>query len=118
MSLTTLLTPPSRVLQHHFRDLLRQPRGEIPLPHLCNRNDYQCGIKRLIIAYHHPPNLSDILVPRKIDKTKGPPVSAYVNPFLAEVQNVPYGHLLELPFCVAPVHLQNRQYIFAVIGRF
>jgi hypothetical protein len=38
--------PPSRVLlQHHFRDLLQQPRGEIPLPCLRNCNNYPCGIK-------------------------------------------------------------------------
>lgn len=73
--------PPSRVLQHQFRDLLRQPSGEIPLPRLRNKNDFECGISRLIIAHHRPPNLSDLLVPRKIDKTHGPPVSAYVNPY-------------------------------------
>jgi hypothetical protein len=73
--------PPSRVLQHHFRDILRQPRGETPLPRLRNKRAYACGIKRLIVAYHRPRNLSDLLVPRKIDKTKGPPVSAYVNPY-------------------------------------
>jgi hypothetical protein len=73
--------PPARALQHHFREILRQPLGDAPLPQLRNNNEFPCGIQRLIIAHHRPKNLSDLLVPRKIDKTIGPPVSAYVNPY-------------------------------------
>jgi hypothetical protein len=62
-----------------FQDVLLYPPGKTPLPsmstpHLGN----ECGISRMIIAYHRPRNLANLLCPRKLEQTTGPPVSAFL----------------------------------------
>jgi hypothetical protein len=71
--------PPSSKIQETFRDVLMHPRAATPLPQIRNHNEgTRCNLKRLIIAYHRPPNLANLLCPRKLDRTPGPPVSAHV----------------------------------------
>jgi hypothetical protein len=71
--------PPSSAIQEIFRDVLHYPRAATPLPQIENLHvGTPCGLKRLIIAYHRPPNLANLLCPRKFERTPGPPVSAHV----------------------------------------
>ena len=61
-------SPSSRKLQEQFCSHLRQPPGETPLPVLTNLMRVPIGINRMIVAYHRPKNLGDILTPRKISE--------------------------------------------------
>jgi hypothetical protein len=71
--------PPSSAIQELFRDVLLYPHAATPLPQIANQHfGTRCGLKRLIIAYHRPPNLANLLCPRKLERTPGPPVSAHV----------------------------------------
>jgi hypothetical protein len=71
--------PPSRKIQETFSDVLLYPRAATPLPQIRNLHEgVACEIKKLIIAYHRPPNLANLLCPRKLERTPGPPVSAHV----------------------------------------
>jgi hypothetical protein len=56
----------SRVIQALFRQVFNTE----PIQSSQSASD-----RRLIIAYHRPPNLGNILCPRRISKTPGPPVS-------------------------------------------
>jgi hypothetical protein len=71
--------PSSQDLQSCFRDLLLHPRGGTPLPEMSTPHlGNECGLKRMILAYHRPRNLANFLCPRKLEHTIGPPVSAYL----------------------------------------
>jgi hypothetical protein len=71
--------PPSSAIQEVFRSTLLYPHAATPLPQIENLHlGRPCGLKRLIIAYHRPPNLANLLCPRKFERTPGPPVSAHV----------------------------------------
>jgi hypothetical protein len=71
--------PASKAIQETFRDTLLYPRAATPLPQISNLHfGAKCGLRRLIIAYHRPPNLANLLCPRKMKKSPGPPVSAHV----------------------------------------
>lgn len=75
------LNPPSTDLQKDFRNILldhrwRDPRST-PLPEIKNHIEVPIGVNRMIVAYHRPRNLANLLTPRRIDKTPGPPASAY-----------------------------------------
>jgi hypothetical protein len=70
--------PPSKQLQETYHDILLHPKDATPLPQIANNHfGINCGVRRMIIAYHRPPNLANLLCPRKFEKTPGPPVSAY-----------------------------------------
>jgi hypothetical protein len=71
--------PSSNKLQETFRDILLYPPAATPLPQIANLHlGERCNLKRMIIAYHRPPNLANHLCPRKLERTPGPPVSAHV----------------------------------------
>jgi hypothetical protein len=71
--------PPSSLLQDTYRNLLAHPRKATPLPQIANNHfGAKCGVKKMIIAYHRPPNLANLLCPRKFERTPGPPVLAFV----------------------------------------
>jgi hypothetical protein len=67
--------PPSRDLQRIFRSTLLEPPKEPRLPLLKNRNGDSLGIERMVVAYHRPRNLGNILSPRRLT-TAGDPVSS------------------------------------------
>ena len=46
------------------------------------------SLRRLIIAYHRPPNLGNLLCPRRIEKTPGPNVSMILSEYDLEVNQV------------------------------
>jgi hypothetical protein len=71
--------PLSRLLQDTYHDLLAFPKAATPLPQIANTHfGINCGIQKMIIAYHRPPNLANLLCPRKFERTPGPPVLAFV----------------------------------------
>ena len=49
-----------------------------PLWDMKNWKGKKCGLRRLIVAYHRPPNLGNILSSRKIRDTDGPNVSTFM----------------------------------------
>jgi hypothetical protein len=69
--------PNSRQIQDAFRTTMLQPPNEPRLPTLCNTNGKPLDIDRLIIAYHKPRNLGNILAPRRLSPN-GPDVSSYL----------------------------------------
>ena len=70
--------PPARVIQDLWRRLVLAPPGKTPLNHLKNYFGYKVPIDQMVIAYSRPPNLSNLLSYRKIDKLSGPKVSSYL----------------------------------------
>ena len=71
--------PPSSALQEAYRTTLLHPKAATPLPQIANTHlGANCGVRRMVIAYHRPPNLANLLCPRKLAKTQGPPVSAFM----------------------------------------
>jgi hypothetical protein len=74
--------PSPQVLQQAWKDTMALPLNSPPLAKLPVRsretNDLvPFGIDRLIISYHRPPNLGNMLSYRKLDNTSGPPVSSF-----------------------------------------
>lgn len=55
--------PPSSVIQRHFRDVMLHRLNRPNLPDLKNHESVPIGIKRLIVCYHRPPNLANLLSP-------------------------------------------------------
>jgi hypothetical protein len=71
--------PSSAALQDAYRTILLHPKAATPLPQIANTHlGANCGVRRMVIAYHRPPNLANLLCPRKLSRTPGPPVSAFV----------------------------------------
>ena len=70
--------PPARVLQEVWHRLVSAPNRKTPLNRLTNYDGYTVPIDRMVIAYSRPPNLSNMLSYRKIDKLSGPKVSSFL----------------------------------------
>ena len=74
------LDPQSTDLQKVFRRFLLDNRWEdrtaTPLPEIRNSLGVPLGVERMIVAYHRPRNINNLLSPRHIDRTPGPSVSA------------------------------------------
>jgi uncharacterized protein (UPF0335 family) len=68
--------PPSKKVQQLFEDLLLNPDDGPPLPTICNHKHAPIKINRLIVAYHRPSNLGDLLRPKTMALESGLPVSA------------------------------------------
>jgi hypothetical protein len=71
--------PPSKVIQQLFREELHSPVGLTQLQDLQNHNKVHTGINRLLIAYHRPPNIGNLLSPRVLKSDSGPLVSSYID---------------------------------------
>ena len=75
------LDPPSSEVQRLFREHMLRPSVNPyidRLPTVKNHRGFTVGIERLIVAYHRPNNLANLLTPRKFDSTSGPPMSVYL----------------------------------------
>jgi hypothetical protein len=72
------MDPPSNAIQNCFRNELLAPHGLTPLPRMLNHKKNHVGINRLIVAYHRPPNLGNLLSPRLMKAENGPLVSSYI----------------------------------------
>ena len=71
---------PSNEIQYlwHKHVVDPNPPYTIPLWEMKNWKGKKCGLRRLIVAYHRPPNLGNILSSRKIRDTDGPNVSTFM----------------------------------------
>jgi hypothetical protein len=70
--------PSSTTVQRLFRQHLLNPPDEPPLPELCNLLDRSIGTNRLIVAYHRPNNLRNLLFPRVFRELDNRPVSTFI----------------------------------------
>ena len=76
--------PTNSAIQYAWRNTVSQPPGEVPLSDLRFNppNSFQSfpfETNRLIVCYHRPPNLGNLLSYRKITSTTGPPVSSFLD---------------------------------------
>ena len=76
--------PPSSAIQKAWHQTVSHPRLVAPLadlkflgPH--NHRRYRFDVDRLIVCYHRPPNLGNLLSYRRIKPATGPPVSSFLN---------------------------------------
>jgi hypothetical protein len=72
------MDPPSQRLQEIFQNEIFYQSRLPDLPQLLNHLRYPIGINRMIVAYHRPPNLGNLLSPRIIRAEHGPLVSSYL----------------------------------------
>jgi hypothetical protein len=71
--------PPSNTVQTIFRQEIQYQHGLPSLDELKNHKNAASGITRLIVAYHRPPNLGNLLSPRVMKAEHGPAVSSYLD---------------------------------------
>ena len=69
--------PPSRLIQHIWRNTVAHPPQETPLYHLHNNEGTQVHLDRLLVAYSRRLNLRNIFSVRDI-QNKGRDVSSYI----------------------------------------
>ena len=74
--------PSPQVLQKAWRDTMAlpphsRPLETIPVYSRDTGEDVPFGIDRLIVSYHRPPNLGNMLSYRKLSNDTGPPVSSF-----------------------------------------
>jgi hypothetical protein len=50
---------PSRTIQSLWRNYIATPPNKTPLSEIIAHNGAACGISRLIVAHHRPPNLGN-----------------------------------------------------------
>ena len=70
--------PSSKTIQKLWHKLAASPMGQPPFHHLTNDQGYVIPINRLMIAWHCPPNLGNLLSYRKLSKCTGLKVSSYI----------------------------------------
>ncbi len=70
--------PSSKSIQKLWRDLVATPNGQTPLHCLTNQQGYDVPIKQLTIAWHHPPNLGNLLSYRKLENYTGLKVLSFI----------------------------------------
>jgi hypothetical protein len=68
--------PPSKDIQHLWRELVSYPAGEAPLPEMKNIDGEQVNFDKLVVAYKRPPNLRNRFSVRDISG-RGRAVSTY-----------------------------------------
>jgi hypothetical protein len=73
------LDPPSNRIQEIFSDKINHPYRLAPLPQIKNHKNEEIGINRLLVAYHRPPNIGNLLSSRLIKADSGPLVSSYLD---------------------------------------
>jgi hypothetical protein len=85
--------PRSRQIQKLFRSTVLSPPGEPPLWELPNHLDIPSNIRRLIVCYHRPKNLENLLCPRRLPEVPGSTVSG----ILCAIRTRRAGILAALP---------------------
>lgn len=58
--------PPSKDLQRTFRTVLLEPIGETRLSLLKNKKNNPLEVERMVVAYHRPRNLGNVLTSRRL----------------------------------------------------
>ena len=71
--------PPSYKIQQAWRDTVASPKYHMPLPHMRNpKSKEKFQIERMIIAYHRPMNIGNLLSHRNLSTNPTAlPVSSY-----------------------------------------
>ena len=71
--------PPSHKIQQAWRNSVASPRYHMPLPDMrIPKSKEKCNIQRMIIAYHRPMNIGNLLSHRYLNTNPtAPPVSSY-----------------------------------------
>jgi hypothetical protein len=77
--------PPSSTIQRTFREHCAWPPQKTPLNQMTNKHNKPLDIDRLIVAYHRPRNLGNLLAPRKL-QGQGPSVSATLTALRRDAQ--------------------------------
>ena len=73
--------PPSYQIQRAWSQFVAKPEYKMPLWDMRNpKTKGKCNIRRLIIAYHRPMNLGNMLSHRNLSDLPGPPVSFFHHP--------------------------------------
>jgi hypothetical protein len=72
--------PSSAVLQQTFRKNLLSPIHEQRLETMRNEHNAHLGIDRMIVAYHRPRNIKNLLFPRRFRENPLTPVSSFCTP--------------------------------------
>jgi hypothetical protein len=57
---------PARTIQSAWRNTIYNPPNKIPLLDIIGQHGVECSIDRLIVAYHRPPNLGNLLSYQKL----------------------------------------------------
>ena len=75
--------PPSSAIQQAWRSRVsnpprRQPLADLPVYSTVSRQEHPFTTDRLIVCYHRPPNLGNLLSYRKLRPDAGPSVSSYL----------------------------------------
>jgi hypothetical protein len=70
--------PSSTVIQKTFRNTLLWPSGEPSLPELRSFRGYPLETNLMVIAYHRPHNLKNLLFPRTFKEHDDKPVSSFI----------------------------------------
>lgn len=65
----------AREIQRAFRSTMLSPTDEPALPNLQNHRGARLNVSRLIVAYHRPRNLGNLLSPRRFRESHGASVS-------------------------------------------
>jgi hypothetical protein len=74
------LDPSRQSLQRLFRHAVSTPPDEPALWNLKNYDRNFCPLKRMVVAYHRPPNLKNFLFPRRFRPIPGKPFSLLILP--------------------------------------
>jgi hypothetical protein len=73
--------PPSHHIQHVWHQCVAEPQYKMPLWDMRNpQTRGKCNIRWMIIAYHRPMNLGNILSHRNLNDLPGPPISSFYHP--------------------------------------
>jgi hypothetical protein len=75
--------PASQSIQNIFRKTLLKPPGEPTLPDLRSFKGARLETNRMIVAYHMPHNLKNLLFPRTLKEPDDKPVSSFIPASLA-----------------------------------
>jgi hypothetical protein len=70
--------PSSKTIQKLWRERVASPKDQPPFHRLTNNQGYDIPINRLMITWHRPPNLGNLLSYRKLSKRTGLKVSSYI----------------------------------------
>ena len=70
---------PSYKIQQAWHDTIASPKYHMPLPHMRNlKSKEKCKIECMIIAYHRPMNIGNLLSHRNLNTNPmAPPISSY-----------------------------------------
>jgi hypothetical protein len=69
---------PVWTIQSLWRNYIAALPNKIPLSEIVGHNGFACGIDRLIVVHHRPPNLGNLLSYRKLKPNYDPPVLSYL----------------------------------------